>query len=68
MPAQDPTDRKAALRDIPPLIKAYLRLGGVVGEGACVDTAFNTVDVCMILDPALMTTAQRARAVPERMR
>jgi hypothetical protein len=26
------------------------------------------VDVCMILDPALMTTAQRARAVPERMR
>jgi putative hemolysin len=68
MPAQDPTDRKAALRDIPPLIKAYLRLGGVVGEGACVDAAFNTVDVCMILDPALMTTAQRARAVPERMR
>ncbi|WP_386682026.1 GNAT family N-acetyltransferase [Loktanella sp. R86503] len=68
MPSQSPADRKAALRAIPPLIKAYLRLGGVVGEGACVDDAFNTVDVCMILDPALMTDAQRARALPERIR
>jgi putative hemolysin len=67
MPQTGPADRKAALRAIPPLIKAYLRLGGVVGEGACIDAAFNTVDVCMILDPALMSAAQRARAAPERM-
>ena len=30
---------------IPSLIKAYLRLGGGVGDGACVDHAFNTTDV-----------------------
>ncbi|QFT59984.1 hypothetical protein FIU94_14225 [Sulfitobacter sp. THAF37] len=43
-------DRKAAMRQVPSLIKAYLRLGGCVGEGAYVDHAFNTVDVCLILD------------------
>lgn len=61
MPIQDATDRKTALRDVPALIKAYLRLGGVVGEGACIDRAFNTTDVCMILDTARMTAAQTAR-------
>ena len=54
-------DRKTALRQVPALIKAYLRLGGAVGEGACIDPAFNTVDVCMILDTAAMTPAQRGR-------
>jgi len=33
---------KPALAGIPPLIKAYLRLGRVVGEGPCVDAAFYT--------------------------
>ncbi|MBS1302780.1 GNAT family N-acyltransferase [Loktanella sp. SALINAS62] len=47
-------DRKATLRAIPALIKAYLRLGGVVGQGACVDADFGTTDVCMILDVARM--------------
>ena len=61
MPTYAVTDRKAALREVPPLIKAYLRLGGVVGEGACVDKEFNTTDVCMILDTAQMSAAQTAR-------
>ena len=52
-------DRLAALRDIPALIKAYLRLGGVVGEGAFVDHAFNTIDVCLILDSQNMPDRQR---------
>lgn len=42
-------DKVSALRDTPALIKAYLRLGGVVGAGAFVDRAFNTTDVCLIL-------------------
>ncbi|MGR3501273.1 GNAT family N-acetyltransferase [Pseudaestuariivita sp.] len=57
MPLED-IDRLAAMRDVPALIKAYLKLGGVVGEGAFVDHAFNTTDVCLVLDTARMNTAQ----------
>jgi putative hemolysin len=42
-------DRVAAMRDTPALIKAYLRLGGVVGQGVYVDEPFNTTDLCLIL-------------------
>ncbi|WP_209427066.1 GNAT family N-acyltransferase [Pararhodobacter sp. SW119] len=48
-------DRQAALAAIPPLIRAYLRLGGFVGEGAFVDRAFNTTDVCLIMDTSAMS-------------
>jgi putative hemolysin len=44
-----------ALRAIPPLIKAYLRLGGFVGEGAWIDRDFNTIDVCVVMDTGRMT-------------
>ncbi|WP_375255715.1 GNAT family N-acetyltransferase [Yoonia sp.] len=43
------TDRLATVRLIPSLIKAYLRLGGCIGEGVFVDHDFNTTDVCLIL-------------------
>ena len=43
-------DRVAAVKQLPALIKAYLRLGATVGEGAFVDHAFNTVDICIILE------------------
>lgn len=56
----DDIDRVQALRQIPALIKAYLRLGGYVGEGAFVDQAFNTTDVCLILDTEAMNPRQRA--------
>lgn len=52
-------DRKAALLQVPALIKAYLRLGGVVGEGAWVDHAFNTTDVCLVMDTARMNARQK---------
>ena len=48
----DRIDRKAALRDLPPMIKGYLRLGGTIGDGAVIDHEFNTVDVCVIVDIA----------------
>lgn len=51
----DRLDRKAALAAIPPLIRAYLRLGGFVGEGAWIDRAFNTTDVCLIVDTRAMS-------------
>lgn len=52
-------DRKRAMVDTPALIKAYLRLGGFVGEGAYIDHDFNTTDVCLILDTARMNERQR---------
>jgi putative hemolysin len=35
--------------DLPPLIKGYLRLGCYIGEGAVIDSQFNTIDVLIIL-------------------
>ena len=52
-------DRRAAMVDTPVLIKACLRLGGVVGDGAYVDHAFNTTDICLVLDTASMNDRQR---------
>jgi putative hemolysin len=42
-------DAKAALKEMPPLIKGYLRLGCYIGEGAVIDEQFNTTDVLIIL-------------------
>jgi L-ornithine Nalpha-acyltransferase len=52
-------DPARALQGIPSLIKAYLRVGGCVGEGAFVDAAFNTIDVCVVMDTARMTERYR---------
>lgn len=41
--------RREALQALPPLIKAYLRLGGCVGDGAVVDEQFGTTDVFMMV-------------------
>ena len=46
---------RAALAKLPPLIKGYLRLGGVVGDGAVVDEQFNTTDVCVVVKTDLVT-------------
>lgn len=60
MPAED-VQPTGAVRKIPSLIKAYLRLGGCVGEGAFVDRKFNTIDVCVVMDTARMNEKHRAR-------
>ncbi len=49
MPA-DQIDQRRATRAMPTLIKAYLRLGGYVGEGAFIDRSFNTTDVFLLMD------------------
>ena len=54
----DQIDRRRAMLETPALIKAYLRLGGFVGDGAYIDHAFNTTDVCLILDTARMNERQ----------
>lgn len=42
-------DTRTALKQLPPLLKAYLRMGGMIGEGAVIDRQFNTIDVCLVL-------------------
>jgi L-ornithine Nalpha-acyltransferase len=44
-----PIELERAKRRLPPLLKAYLRMGGLIGDGAVVDRQFNTVDVCLVL-------------------
>ncbi|MDX8348642.1 GNAT family N-acyltransferase [Cognatiyoonia sp. IB215446] len=58
---RDAIDRVAAMRDMPALIKAYLRLGGMVGDGAFIDHAFNTIDVCLILPTDAVPAPRLAR-------
>ncbi len=47
--AKEKVDLKAALKAMPPLIKAYLRLGATVGDGAVIDRQFGTTDVLIML-------------------
>lgn len=42
-------DPRRALTALPPLIKGYLRLGGFVGDGAVIDSQFNTTDVAVVV-------------------
>jgi putative hemolysin len=46
---------KRALSAMPPLIKGYLRLGAMIGEGAVVDQAFNTTDVLIVLPTSVIS-------------
>ena len=52
-------NRSKAMISVPALIKAYLRLGGVVGQGAFIDHTFNTTDVCVILDTKKLNIKNR---------
>ncbi len=42
-------DARAASRALPPLLKGYLRVGAMVGDGAFIDRQFNTVDVFVVM-------------------
>jgi L-ornithine Nalpha-acyltransferase len=51
---KDQIDVKAAVKALPPLIKAYLRLGAVIGDGAYIDHQFGTTDVFICLPVSLI--------------
>lgn len=57
--AEEDLDRRRAMLQVPALIKAYLRLGGCVGEGAFVDHRFNTTDICLVMDTDRMNARQK---------
>jgi L-ornithine Nalpha-acyltransferase len=58
LPAAD-LSRAEAMAGIPALIKAYLRLGGHVSDGAWLDRNFNTIDVCLVMDTIRMSARHR---------
>jgi L-ornithine Nalpha-acyltransferase len=47
--AKEVINPKAALHELPPLIKGYLRLGAYIGDGAVVDHRFGTTDVLIVM-------------------
>ena len=47
--SKETIDPREALRNLPPLIKGYLRLGAYIGEGAVIDHEFGTTDVLIVL-------------------
>ena len=63
----DAVDSAAAWRELPPLIRGYLRLGGRIGDGAVIDRQFNTTDVCIVLETEQVTARylRHYQQVPE---
>lgn len=51
---KDKINPKEALRALPPLIKGYLRLGAMIGDGAVADRQFGTTDVLIVLPRAFI--------------
>jgi putative hemolysin len=47
--AKEAINPKAALRELPPLIKGYLRLGATIGDGAVIDHQYGTTDVLIVM-------------------
>jgi len=45
-------EARRVLASLPPLLKGYLRLGGVIGDGAVIDHQFNTTDVLVVVNTA----------------
>lgn len=57
-------DQKEAMRQLPPLLKGYLRAGGFIGEGAFIDLNFNSIDVCIIVKRETVTERYSQRYTP----
>lgn len=46
---KEAVDTRSAISAMPPLLKGYLRLGAMIGDGAVIDRAFGTTDVMVVL-------------------
>ncbi|MBW8753147.1 MAG: GNAT family N-acetyltransferase [Sphingomonadales bacterium] len=54
-------DERRAIFGLPPLVKGYMRVGAKFGEGAYVDRAFNTIDLCVVMPVELIADRYAAR-------
>ncbi|MGE3770709.1 MAG: GNAT family N-acetyltransferase [Bdellovibrionales bacterium] len=52
---EDQVDVRAAIAELPPLIKGYINVGCFVGDGAYIDWQFNTTDVAIICQTDRLT-------------
>jgi len=59
--AREEIDVQEARRQLPPLIKGYLRLGCFIGDGAVVDYQFGTTDVLILLPVERVTKRYSVR-------
>ncbi len=48
-------DMRRVFMKLPPLLKGYVRVGAMVGDGAVIDEQFNTIDVCIIMPTYMIT-------------
>jgi putative hemolysin len=53
--APDAFNPREAQRELPPLVRGYLRLGAHVGDGAVIDRDFGTTDVCIVVNTDWVT-------------
>ena len=67
MPAHEINVKREFLR-LPPLLKGYLRLGGVVGDGAFIDHNFNTTDILMVVQTSGVGDKYVTKFSPESVR
>ncbi|MDX1499031.1 MAG: GNAT family N-acyltransferase [Woeseiaceae bacterium] len=56
-------DDKAALAEIPSIIRGYSRMGGYIGDGAVMNHAFNTTMVCIVVEMAGLTKRYMKRFI-----
>lgn len=69
-PGGEVVDRRAALAELPPLVKGYLRCGATFGDGAVIDRQFGTTDVFVVMpvadiDPRVFGRYGAQKAVPD---
>lgn len=57
-------DRLTALREMPPLIKGYLRLGGIFADGAVIDPELQTIDTCVLVETAKIKQRYQKHYIP----
>lgn len=62
----DKIDKKRAFYALPVLIKGYLRLGGFIGDGAVIDSVYNTVDVCVVVKIAEVEDRYVSKYAPDK--
>lgn len=56
-------DEKAAIGEIPSIIRGYSRMGGYIGEGAVANHSFNTTMVCIVVEMAGLTKRYMKRFI-----
>ncbi len=64
---KDSIDQKKAFLSLPVLLKGYLRLGGVIGDGAVYDPVFNTTDVCIVVKTDLVGEKYASKYTPDNL-